>query len=163
MREVDKKLQSLDKCEPALLFLKAETFRRQGDRQRTLGMIDAMLECDRFYLPGLVFAAEITYYQGDIVRATEGLTYILNHEKFFSPGSLYYRNYLVLLNAEIMVTMGRDAQLEQYLKRNLIRSFPLGPKEMEKINDITSKLKISRQKGFMNYLRRNFKILKSEN
>ncbi len=162
LREVDKKLQTLGHCEPAFLYLKAEVFRRQGDRQRTLGMIDAMLECDRFYLPALVFAAEITYYQGDIQRATEGLAYILDHEKYFSPGDYYYRNYLVLLNAEIMVTMGRDAQLENYLRRNLIKSIPLGEKEMDKVNDISSKLKSSRQKGFKDYLRRNFKILKSD-
>jgi hypothetical protein len=163
LREVDKKLQSSDHCEPAFLYLKAEVFRRQGDRQRTLGMIDAILECDRFYLPGLVFAAEITYYQGDIQRATDGLTYILDHEKYFSPGDYYYRNYMVLLNAEIMVTLGRDAQLEKYLSRNLVKSIPLGEKEMDKVNDIASKLKSSRQKGFMDYLRRNFKIKKSEN
>ncbi len=163
IREIDKKLQMLDRCEPALLYLKAEMFRRQGDRQRTLSMIDNMIECDRYYMPGLIFAAEITFYQGDTARAVEGISYILDNERFFSPGSLYYRNYLVLLNAEIMVTMGRDSGLENYLRRNLLKSMPLGEKEMEKVNDIASKLKLPRQKGFLDYLRRNFRILRSEN
>ena len=155
---IDKKMESYDKCEPSFLLLKAEIFRNQGDKQRTFGMIDSMLECAPHYLPGLVLAAEITYYQGDLTKAREGISYILENEKYLSPGQPYYHNYLVLLNAEIMVAMGRDSSIMTYLQKNLLKNMPLGVREQEKVSDVSEKLKESMQETLNNYLRRNYKF-----
>lgn len=155
---IDKKMESYDKCEPAFLLLKAEIFRNLGDRQRTFGMIDSMLECAPHYLPGLVLAAEITYYQGDLTKAREGISYILENEKYLSPGLPYYHNYLVLLNAEIMVAMGRDSSIMGYLQKNLLKNMEFGPREQDKIGDVSEKLKESMQESLNKYLRRNYKF-----
>ena len=110
-KETDKMMGTMHRCEPALLYLKAEIYRSQGDKQRTFATIDAMIECNRFYLPALAFASEITYYQGDLTKAKNGLNYILENEKFLSPGELIMHNYLILLNAEIMVNEGQENKI----------------------------------------------------
>lgn len=155
---IDKKMETYDKCEPSFLLLKAELFRNQGDKQRTFGMIDSILECVPHYLPGLVLAAEITYYQGDLTKSRDGIAYILENEKFLSPGMPYYHNYLVLLNAEIMVAVGKESSIMSYLQKNLLKNMVLGVREQEKIDDISEKLKESMQQALNSYLRRNFKF-----
>ncbi|HNW83004.1 MAG TPA: hypothetical protein PKG52_08955 [bacterium] len=155
---IDKKMETYDKCEPAFLLLKAELFRNQGDKQRTFGMIDSMLECAPHYLPGLVLAAEITYYQGDLTKSRDGIAYILENEKFLSPGVPYYHNYLVLLNAEILVAVGKESTMLSYLQKNLLKNMVLGVREQEKIDDVSEKLNEPMQQALNSYLRRNFKF-----
>ena len=145
-------------CEPALLYLKAEIYRSQGDKQRTFAMIDAMLECNRFYLPALAFASEITYYQGDLTKAKNGLNYILENEKFLSPGELIMHNYLILLNAEIMVNEGLENKIIAYMQKNLDKKQPMGLREVEIITDITEKLKDAKQKVLRKFLLKNYKF-----
>lgn len=162
IKNIDKRMQTLDKCEPSFLYLLAECYRSIGDKQRTFGMIDSILECNPFYLPGLVFAAEITYYQGDLTKAREGITYIIENEKFLSPGKVYFHNYLVLLNAEIMVNIGKENQIMGYLRKNLKKGFIFAEKEQEKIRDILEKLKLSKATILEKYLRKRFKFKKLE-
>lgn len=161
-KNIDKRMQTLDKCEPAFLYLLAESYRNLGDKQRTFGMIDSILECNPHYLPGLVFAAEITYYQGDLTKAREGISYLLENEKFLSPGKTFFHNYLVLLNAEIMVNIGKENQIMGYLKKNLLKKFNFGDREQEKASDILEKLKESKASILEKYLKRNFKFKKPE-
>jgi tetratricopeptide (TPR) repeat protein len=157
-KEVEKKMASLEKCEPAFIHLKAESFRNLGDKQRTFGMIDALLECNPYFMPGLLLAAEITYYQGDFTKAKEGIKYLLENENFLSPGKLYYHNYLVLLNAEIMVAEGQENKLIPYLKKNLLAEMSPGKKEFEKISDVSEKLKEQKQKELYEFIKKFFKI-----
>ncbi len=157
-KEVEKKMSSLEKCEPAFLHLKAESFRNLGDKQRTFGMIDALLECNPYFMPGLLLAAEITYYQGDFTKAKDGIKYLLDNEEFLSPGKLYYHNYLVFLNAEIMVAQGQEGKLIAYLKKNLLAEMTPGRKEFEKISDISEKLKEQKQKELYEFIKKFFKI-----
>lgn len=157
-KELEKRMASLERCEPAFIYLKGETYRNLGDKQRTFSMIDALLECNPYYMPGLVLASEITYYQGDFTKAKEGINYLLENEKYLSPGRLYYHNYLVLLNAEIMVAEGREGRLIGYLKKELIRDIPFGSREVEKIEDISEKLKEQKQVELKNFLKKNFKF-----
>ena len=161
-KSIDKRMQTLNKCEPAFLYLLAESYRNMGDKQRTFGMIDSILECNPFYLPGLVFAAEITYYQGDLTKAKEGIDYILENEEFLSPGELYYHNYLILLNAEIMVKTGKENLIMGYLKKNLKKGFAFTEKEQEKVEDILEKLKLSKAVILERYLKNKFKFTKPE-
>ena len=157
-KETDKLMGTLQHCEPALLYLKAEIYRSQGDKQRTFATIDAMLECNRFYLPALAFASEITYYQGDLTKAKNGLQYILENEKFLSPGELIMHNYLILLSAEIMVNEGQENKIIAYLQKNLDKKRPMGSREVEIITDITEKLKESKQKVLRQFLIKNYKF-----
>ena len=157
-KETDKLMSSLQRCEPALLYLKAEIYRSQGDKQRTFATIDAMLECNRFYLPALAFASEITYYQGDLTKAKNGLNYILENEKFLSPGTLILHNYLILLSAEIMVNEGQENKILAYLQKNLDKKQPIGQREVEIITDITEKLKDTKQKALRQFLIKNYKF-----
>ncbi|MBR4531582.1 hypothetical protein IKO70_04140 [bacterium] len=157
-KETDKLMGTLQRCEPALLYLKAEIYRSQGDKQRTFAMIDAMLECNRFYLPALAFASEITYYQGDLTKAKNGLNYILENEKFLSPGELIMHNYLILLNAEIMVNEGLENKIIAYMQKNLDKKQPMGLREVEIITDITEKLKDAKQKVLRKFLLKNYKF-----
>ena len=157
-KETDKLMGSLQHCEPALLYLKAEIYRSQGDKQRTFATIDAMIECNRFYLPALAFASEITYYQGDMTKAKNGLNYILENEKFLSPGTLIMHNYLILLNAEIMVNEGQENKIVAYMQKNLDKKQPFGQREVEIITDITEKLKDSKQKALRKFLLKNYKF-----
>ena len=157
-KETDKLMSSLHHCEPALLYLKAEIYRSQGDKQRTFATIDAMIECNRFYLPALAFASEITYYQGDLTKAKNGLNYILENEKFLSPGTLIMHNYLILLNAEIMVNEGQENKIIAYLQKNLDKKQPFGQREVEIITDITEKLKDAKQKALRKFLFKNYKF-----
>lgn len=157
-KETDKLMGTLQRCEPALLYLKAEIYRSQGDKQRTFATIDAMLECNRFYLPALAFASEITYYQGDLTKAKNGLNYILENEKFLSPGELIMHNYLILLNAEIMVNEGQENKIIAYMQKNLDRKQPMGLREVEIITDITEKLKDAKQKVLRKFLLKNYKF-----
>lgn len=157
-KETDKLMGTLQRCEPALLYLKAEIYRSQGDKQRTFATIDAMLECNRFYLPALAFASEITYYQGDLTKAKNGLNYILENEKFLSPGELIMHNYLILLNAEIMVNEGQENKIIAYMQKNLDKKQPMGLREVEIITDITEKLKDAKQKVLRKFLLKNYKF-----
>ena len=157
-KETDKLMGTLQRCEPALLYLKAEVYRSQGDKQRTFATIDAMLECNRFYLPALAFASEITYYQGDLTKAKNGLNYILENEKFLSPGTLIMHNYLILLNAEIMVNEGQENKIVAYLQKNLDKKQSFGQREVEIITDITEKLKDTKQKALRQFLIKNYKF-----
>ncbi len=157
-KETDKLMGTLQHCEPALLYLKAEIYRSQGDKQRTFATIDAMLECNRFYLPALAFASEITYYQGDLTKAKNGLNYILENEKFLSPGELIMHNYLILLNAEIMVNEGLENKIIAYMQKNLDKKQPMGLREVEIITDITEKLKDAKQKVLRKFLLKNYKF-----
>lgn len=157
-KEVEKKMSALEKCEPAFLHLKAEAFRNLGDKQRTFGMIDNLLECNPYFMPGLMLAAEITYYQGDFTKAKDGIKYLLDNEEFLSPGKLYYHNYLVLLNAEIMVAQGQENKLIPYLKKNLLAQMALGKKEFEKISDVSEKLKEQKQKELYEFIKKFFRI-----
>lgn len=157
-KETDKLMGTLQRCEPALLYLKAEIYRSQGDKQRTFATIDAMLECNRFYLPALAFASEITYYQGDLTKAKNGLNYILENEKFLSPGELIIHNYLILLNAEIMVNEGLENKIIAYMQKNLDKKQPMGLREVEIITDITEKLKDAKQKVLRKFLLKNYKF-----
>ena len=157
-KETDKLMGTLQHCEPALLYLKAEIYRSQGDKQRTFATIDAMLECNRFYLPALAFASEITYYQGDLTKAKNGLNYILENEKFLSPGELIMHNYLILLNAEIMVNEGQENRIIAYMQKNLDKKQPFGQREVEIITDITEKLKDSKQKALRKFMLKNYKF-----
>ena len=157
-KETDKMMGTLHHCEPALLYLKAEVYRSQGDKQRTFATIDAMIECNRFYLPALAFASEITYYQGDLTKAKNGLQYILENEKFLSPGELIMHNYLILLSAEIMVNEGQENKIMAYLQKNLDKKRPMGSREVEIITDITEKLKESKQKVLRKFLMKNYKF-----
>ena len=157
-KEIDKIMGTLHHCEPALLYLKAEIYRNKGDKQRTFATIDAMIECNRFYLPALAFASEITYYQGDMTKAKNGLNYILENEKFLSPGELIMHNYLILLNAEIMVNEGQENKIVAYLQKNLDKKQPFGQREVEIITDITEKLKDSKQRSLKKFLLKNYKF-----
>ncbi len=157
-KETDKLMGTLQRCEPALLYLKAEIYRSQGDKQRTFATIDAMIECNRFYLPALAFASEITYYQGDLTKAKNGLNYILENEKFLSPGELIMHNYLILLSAEIMVNEGLENKIMSYLQKNLDKKRPMGSREVEIITDITEKLKESKQRALRKFLIKNYKF-----
>ena len=157
-KETDKLMGTLQHCEPALLYLKAEVYRSQGDKQRTFATIDAMLECNRFYLPALAFASEITYYQGDLTKAKNGLNYILENEKFLSPGTLIMHNYLILLSAEIMVNEGQENKIIAYMQKNLDKKQPFGQREVEIITDITEKLKDAKQKALRQFLFKNYKF-----
>ena len=157
-KETDKMMGTLQRCEPALLYLKAEVYRSQGDKQRTFATIDAMIECNRFYLPALAFASEITYYQGDLTKAKNGLDYILENEKFLSPGELILHNYLILLSAEIMVNEGQENKIIAYMQKNLDKKRPFGQREVEIITDITEKLKESKQKVLRRFLMKNYRF-----
>jgi len=157
-KETDKMMGTLQRCEPALLYLKAEIYRSQGDKQRTFATIDAMIECNRFYLPALAFTSEITYYQGDLTKAKNGLNYIIENEKFLSPGELIMHNYLILLSAEIMVNEGQENKIIAYLQKNLDKKRPMGSREVEIITDITEKLKESKQKVLRQFLMKNYKF-----
>ena len=161
-KNIDKRTQTLDKCEPAFLYLLAESYRNLGDKQRTFGMIDSILECNPYYLPGLVFATEIAYYQGDLTKAREGIDYILENEMFLSPGKPYYHNYLVLLNAEIMVSIGKENQIMGYLRKNLKTGFVFAEREQEKVKDILEKLKETKASILEKYLRKKFKFTQPE-
>ena len=161
-KNIDKRMQTLDKCEPAFLYLLAESYRNLGDKQRTFGMIDSILECNPYYLPGLVFATEIAYYQGDMTKAREGIDYILENEMLLSPGKTYYHNYLVLLNAEIMVNIGKENQIMGYLRKNLKTGFVFAEREQEKIKDILEKLKEMKASILEKYLRKKFKFTQLE-
>lgn len=157
-REVDKMMSEIDHCEPVLLYLKAEAYRNMGDKQRTFAMIDAMLECNKYYLPALAFAAEITFYQGDLTKTQNGLNYILENEKYLSPGEFNYHNYLVLLNAEIMVSEGGERKIVDYLKKNLMKNIPFGAREVDRISDISDKLKEANKKYLINFLKSSYKF-----
>ncbi|MGI6394472.1 MAG: tetratricopeptide repeat protein [bacterium] len=157
-KEAEKKMSSLEKCEPALIFLKAESYRNLGDKHRTFAMIDALLECNPHYMPGLILAAEITFYQGDYIKAKDGIKYLLENENYLSPGKLCYHNYLVLLNAEIMVSEGLERKMISYLQKNLISTIPLGDKEIDKIADISEKLDSQKQRELDQLMRRLFKL-----
>ncbi len=144
---VGEKLEKMEtalqqKCFPPLLYLKAEAFRRAGNTQKTFAMIDGLLECDRTYLPGLIFAAEMAYYQGDTARSTAGVKYLLEREKFLSPGELIYHNYLVLLIAEFDISKGNEVRALNFLTKHLDRTLPFGKREQEKVQDIYDKSKI---------------------
>jgi len=130
------------KCLPPLLYLKAEAFRRSGNTAKTFAMIDALLECDRTYLPGLLFAAEMAYYQGDVQRAITGVKYLLEREQFLSPGRMIYHNYLTLFLAEMYIVKGREKQALDLLARSLERSLPWGAREREKLQDVYDKSKL---------------------
>ncbi|HOW51363.1 MAG TPA: hypothetical protein PLV42_04875 [bacterium] len=145
--EVGEKLEKLEsdrqlKCFSPLLYLKAEAFRRAGNTNKTFAMIDGMLECDRNYLPGLIFAAEISYYQGDTKRAIAGVKYLLERERYLSPGTFMYHNYLTLLLAELYIGSGNEIKGLNFLTANLDRSLPFGKREREKLQDIYDKSKI---------------------
>ena len=129
-----------------------------GDKQRTFAMIDAMLECNKYYLPALAFAAEITYYQGDLTKTQKGLNYILENEKYLSPGVFNYHNYLVLLNAEIMISDGGERKIVNYLKKNLMKNFPFGAREVDRVSDICDKLKEANKRYLVNFLKSNYKF-----
>ncbi len=139
---LEKMEQGLEqKCFPPLLYLKAEAFRRAGNTQKTLALRDGLLECDRSYFPGLLFAAEMTYYQGDITRAIAAVNYLIERETFLSPGKLIYHNYLVLLLAEMHIVKGREKKALDLLSRSLDRSLPWTIREKEKLQDIYDKSK----------------------
>lgn len=157
-REVDKMMAEINRCEPVLLYIKAEAYRNMGDKQRTFAMIDAMLECNKYYLPALAFAAEITYYQGDLTKTQKGLNYILENEKYLSPGVFNYHNYLVLLNAEIMISDGGERKIVNYLKKNLMKNFPFGAREVDRVSDICDKLKEANKRYLVNFLKSNYKF-----
>lgn len=157
-KELEKRMSALERCEPSLIFLRAEVFRNLGDKQRTFSMIDSLLECNPYYMPGLLLASEITYYQGDFTRAKEGISYLLENEKYLSPGKLYYHNYLVLLSAEIMVAEGQEKKLMNYLAKNLIKDIPFDKKEIEKIEDVSEKLKEQKQRELKLFLKNNFRF-----
>ncbi|HSW61252.1 MAG TPA: hypothetical protein VLJ60_10660, partial [bacterium] len=80
------------------------------------------------------------------------------NENFLSPGKLYYHNYLVLLNAEIMVAEGQENKLISYLKKNLLAEMSPGKKEFEKISDVSEKLKEQKQKELYEFIKKFFKI-----
>jgi len=129
------------KCFPPLLYLKAEAFRRAGNTQKTLSLRDGLLECDRTYFPGLLFAAEMAYYQGDISRAIISVTYLLDRETILWPGRPVYHNYLVLLLAEMSIVKGREKKALDLLTRSLDRTLPWGTREKEKLQDLYDKSK----------------------
>jgi len=78
--------------------------------------------------------------------------------KFLSPGVPYYHNYLVLLNAEILVAVGKESTMLSYLQKNLLKNMVLGVREQEKIDDVSEKLNEPMQQALNSYLRRNFKF-----
>ncbi|HSA32171.1 MAG TPA: hypothetical protein P5077_00430 [bacterium] len=130
------------RCVPALLYLKAEAFRQSGDKPRTFSMIDGVLECDRTYLPGLILAAEMAFYQGDRARALKGVKYLIEQAPFLSPGKLIYHNYLVLLLAELYISSGNEKKGLTVLTQELSPSHPFGKREREKLQDIYDKSKL---------------------
>ncbi len=140
---LEKMEQGMDqqKCSPPLLYLKAEAFRRAGNTQKTLALRDGLLECDRTYFPGLLFAAEMAYYQGDISRAIVSVTYLLDRETVLWPGRPIYHNYLVLLLAEMSIVKGREKKALDLLTRSLDQTLPWGTREKEKLQDIYDKSK----------------------
>lgn len=146
-----------EKCSPPLLLLKAESYRRMGNTQRTFSMIDGMLECSKFYLPGLMFAAEISFYQGDVKRAEKGIAYILDNENYFSPVKNLYHNYLILLSGEILLNRGKERELITFLGKNLITSVPLSKKDQEKLQDLYDKLKRENKNQLEKYINRVFR------
>jgi hypothetical protein len=57
-----------------------------------------------------------------------------------------------------MVAEGKESRLMGYLKKNLIRDIPFGSREVEKIEDISEKLKEQKQAELKNFLKKNFKF-----
>lgn len=144
---VGEKLEKLtpppaQRCSPALLYLKAEAFRQSGDRPKTFSMIEGVLECDRTYLPGLILAAEMAFYQGDRARALKAVKYLIEQAPFLSPGKLIYHNYLVLLLAELYITSGNEKKGLTVLTQDLSTAYPFGKREQEKLQDIYDKSKL---------------------
>lgn len=130
------------RCVPALLYLKAEAFRQSGDRPKTFSMIEGVLECDRTYLPGLILAAEMAFYQGDRARSLKAVKYLIEQAPFLSPGKLIYHNYLVLLLAELYITSGNEKKGLTVLTQDLSPAYPFGKREREKLQDIYDKSKL---------------------
>ena len=86
------------------------------------------------------------------------MQYILENEKFLSPGELIMHNYLILLSAEIMVNEGQENKIVAYLQKNLDKKRPMGSREVEIITDITEKLKESKQRALRKFLIKNYRF-----
>ncbi len=140
LREMEIIEKRVKGCFPAAFLLKAEIFRQKGDRAKTFSMMDGMIECDPNYMPGLILASELSYYQGDVSGAEKGVDYLLSNESILSPVPGIYHNLLILMKGEIMVTKGMERMLSPFLMRKLRRDFSFGEREKDKLTDIFDKL-----------------------
>ncbi|MCK5808660.1 hypothetical protein KAH37_06730 [bacterium] len=147
-------------CDPALFYLLAEAYRHKGESQLTFAMIDSMLECNKHYLPGLVFTAGIAFYQGDLHAAEKGIKYILAHEDIFSVKSKLYHNELVLIQADMLISRGKSSEMMPFLRKNIIKGTPIRQAEREKFNDLYDKLKPNEKARLMRFIKRSFKTVK---
>ncbi len=152
------KLQNgAQQCDPAIIYLLAEIYRRRGESQLTFSMIDSMLECNKNYLPGLVFTAGIAFYQGDFTSAEKGIHYVFEHEDIFSVVPGYYHNELVLILGDMLISRGKTAQLLPFLKKNMLFRRALRPVEQDKLDDLYDKLSPRNRARLKRFILRNFK------
>jgi len=149
--------KDLETCIPPLLLIKSEFHRKNSDRLKTFSMLDAMLDCDKFYLPGMIYAVEMSYYQGDLISAENSLNYLLKNEKHLSPIKNIYHNHMILISAEIMIRKGKSKKIPIYLKKNMARDIPLGKKELEKLQDIYDKVPLKIQRKIKKFIKRYLK------
>jgi hypothetical protein len=140
----------------------AEINRNEGNRDRTLAYVDSMLECNKFYLPGLVFATELSFYQGYIKKSLKGIDFILSNEEYISPIKHIYHNFVILLKAEIMAGENKENKILYFLKKNLDKKHPLGLKEQDKLNDLYDKLQPKLQRKVEKYIKTYFKFSKNK-
>ena len=144
-------------CDPALFYLLAEAYREKGESQLTFAMIDSMLECNKNYLPGMVFTAGIAFYQGDLHAAEKGIEYILKNEDIFSVVPKLYHNELILIQADMLISRGKTTELLPFLRKNMIKGRQIRPPEQEKLDDLYDKLKPGEKARLMRFIKRSFK------
>lgn len=144
-------------CDPALFYLLAEAYRHKGDSQLTFSMIDRMLECNKNYIPGLVFTAGIAFYQGDLHAAEKGIDHILEREDIFSVIPKFYHNELVLIQGDMLISRGKIRQLMPFLKKNMIKGKKIRNAEQAKLDDLYDKLKPNDKERLMRFIKRSFK------
>ncbi len=140
LQDVDSIESSQKNCSSPLLMTKAEIYRLKGDKNKTFSMLDALIECNKYYIPALMLAAEISFYQNDLKRAEDGLSYLLKNESFLSPIDKMYHNYLVLMSSEILAAKGSEKGVLTFLRTNLDKGRPLSAKERDKLEDVYDKL-----------------------
>ena len=144
-------------CDPSLFYLLAEAYRHRGDSQLTFSMIDRMLECNKNYLPGLVFTAGIAFYQGDLHAAEKGIDHILEREDLFTVIPGFYHNELVLIQGDMLISRGKINMLMPFLRKNILKGRKIRDAEQAKIDDLYDKLKSNEKERLMRFIKRSFK------
>ncbi len=159
---MESKKEDFYRCNPPYLMILAEINRNEGDRDRTLAYVDSILECNKYYLPGLVLATELSYYQGYIKKSLKGIDFILKNEEYISPIPHIYHNFVILLKAEIMAGENKEKEILHYLKKNLDKKHSLGLKEQDKLSDLYDKLQPKLQRKVEKYIKTHFRFSKNK-